>query len=258
VIEGIFVVLDGAYAFSRQYTQSADPTLMAGLLTALRLSSREVARGEVRQAHLGESQLIFEALPGRPHDFVAVFATSTEQTSDLVRLARLIGEAFLQRYSEQIKTWTSTDGPFSDFQPTADQIVASGAWRSAGPHPPLALRITFTYNLSIPREPLRIGDEVTVTFQIRNDNTVPVIIEAIGNALPVPFLALRRLNRHLLLRGTIFLHRTSLPPKRTHDVTMVMEAKQPGRVQLAPILHGVHNALPFTILGAYRELEITS
>ena len=258
MIEGIFVVIDGAYAFSRQYAQTADPTLMAGLLTALRISSREVARGEVRQAHLGESQLVFEALPGRPSDFVAVFATSNEQAGDLVRLARLIGEAFTQRYGERIQTWTSTDGPFTDFQPTVDQIVASGAWRSAAPPPPSALRITFSYNLSVPRDPLHIDDEATVTFQVRNNGRNPVILEAIGNALPLPFLSLRRLSRHILLRGTIFLHRTHLPPDGTHTVTMVMVAKQPGRVQLAPILHGVHNALPFTLLGTYREIEIVS
>ena len=69
MIKAIFIVLNGAYAFSRQYTDLVDPHMLSGLLTAFRASSREFATGDFRQARFEDSEVIVDGLTERPGDF---------------------------------------------------------------------------------------------------------------------------------------------------------------------------------------------
>jgi len=255
MIEAIFIVVNGAYAYSRQYAQHADPTMLSGLLTALRLSSKEVSHGEFRQAQFGDSQVVFEAFPDHPANFVAVFASPTEGVADLTRLAKITCQAFVERYGARLDSWTSLDGPFEDFQPTVDQLVAAGQWRAAK-GPVEIPHVDFAYSFSLPREPVHNGDSLTVTFTIHNGGDKPVTIAAIGNALPEASFAVSGLTGHVLLRGTIFLHNAVLKPAESHSIPLTLKARRAGHADFAPILHGVQSTRPFTILGPHRKLDI--
>jgi hypothetical protein len=255
MIEAIFIVINGAYAYSRQYAQQADPTMLSGLLTALRVSSKEVSQGEFRQAQFGESQVVFETFPGHPGNFVAVFASPTEGVADITGLAKIVCQAFVEYAGSRLDTWTSLDGPFEDFQPILDQIVAVGQWRGAKglsetPH------MDFAFSFTLPREPVHNDDTLTVTFTIHNGGDKPVTITAIGNALPEGAFAVTGLTGHVLLRGTIFLHNAVLKPNESRTIPLTLKARRAGQADFAPILHGVQSTRPFTILGPHRKLDV--
>ncbi|MFX1582683.1 MAG: hypothetical protein ACFFCJ_10765, partial [Promethearchaeota archaeon] len=128
MIKAIFIILNGAYAFSKQYTDQIDPHLLSGLLTAFRISSKEFATGEFRQAKFEGSEVLMDGLTERPNDFVAIFATPEERPNDLTNLMALIKTAFISNYGERIHTWNSLQGPFADFEPTIDQLIAGCIW----------------------------------------------------------------------------------------------------------------------------------
>ncbi len=94
MIKAIFIVINGAYAFSRQYTEQIDPHLLSGLLTAFRVSSKEFATGEFRQAKFEGSEVFVDGLTERPNDFVAIFATPEERAADLTNLMALMVKRF--------------------------------------------------------------------------------------------------------------------------------------------------------------------
>lgn len=254
MIKAIFIVINGAYAFSRQYTEQIDPHMLSGLLTAFRISSKEFATGEFRQAKFEGSEVIVDGLTERPNDFVAIFATPDERAPDLTNLMALVKSAFIGNYGEQIHTWNSLEGPFHEFEPMLDQIIAGCVWCDTEEvlAPP---KVTFTSDLVPPKETIYRGHSLNVKYFIHNLNDVPIRLTSIVNAIPHLF-NLDGLTRNVVLRGTAFLRNHQLSPEGEYEMILPIKARRIGHTQIAPILFITQAGQAFTILGENREIDI--
>ncbi|MFX1491421.1 MAG: hypothetical protein ACFFBU_04120 [Promethearchaeota archaeon] len=254
MIKAIFIILNGAYAFSRQYTDQVDPHMLSGLLTAFRVSSKEFATGDFRQAKFEGSEVFVDGLTERPNDFVAIFATPDERPSDLTNLMALVKTAFIEHYGERLHSWNSLEGPFSDFEPTIDQLIAGCVWCDTEKvmEPP---RITFTTDLIPAKETVFRGDALNVKYFIHNSSNHPVKLTAIVNAVPQLF-ELDGLTRTLVLRQTVFLRNYELKAEEAYESIIPIKARRIGHTNISPILFITQNGIAFTILGENREIDI--
>jgi hypothetical protein len=254
MIKAIFIVLNGAYAFSKQYTDQIDPHMLSGLLTAFRISSKEFATGEFRQAKFEGSEVFVDGLTERPNDFVAIFATPEERTSDLTNLMALIKTAFISNYGEKIHTWDSLEGPFSDFEPTLDQLIAGCIWCDTEKitEPP---KVTFTTDVVPAKETVYRGNSLNVKYYIHNTSTHPIHLTAIVNAIPHLF-ELDGLTKNVVLRKTAFLRNRQLNPNDSHESIIPIKARRIGHTEIAPILFITQGTQAFTVLGENREIDI--
>lgn len=254
MIKAIFIVLNGAYAFSKQYTDQIDPHMLSGLLTAFRVSSKEFATGEFRQAKFEGSEVMVDGLTERPNDFVAIFATPDERADDLTNLMALIKSAFIGNYGERIHKWSSLEGPFSDFEPMIDQIIAGCVWcdtEEIAESP----TVTFTTDLIPPKETVYRGDSLNVKYYIHNKSSKPIHLTAIVNAVPNLF-ELDGLTKNVILRNTAFLRHHQLNPNTHHESIIPIKARRIGHTQIAPILFITQGKQAFTVLGENREIDI--
>ncbi|MFX1564909.1 MAG: hypothetical protein ACFFCH_02840 [Promethearchaeota archaeon] len=254
MIKAIFIVLNGAYAFSKQYTDQIDPHMLSGLLTAFRVSSKEFATGEFRQAKFEGSEVLVDGLTERPNDFVAIFATPEERANDLTNLMALIKTAFISNYGERIHTWNSLQGPFSDFEPTIDQLIAGCIWCDTEEvlEPP---KITFTTDLIPPSETVRRGSALNLKYYVHNSSSQSVNLTAIVNAIPHLF-ELDGLTKNIILRGTAFLRNRLLKPAEAHESIIPVRARRIGHTDVAPILFITQGTNAFSVLGENREIDI--
>ena len=254
MIKAIFIVLNGAYAFSRQYTESVDPTMLSGLLTAFRASSKEFATGAFRQARFEGSEVFVDGLTERPGDFVAIFATPEERQPDLTNLMSLIKTTFIGEYGERIHTWSSLDGPFEEFQPMIDQIVAGCIWCDTEEivEPP---QVTFITDISPAKETVYRGNTVNLRYYIFNSSSAPITLTAIVNAIPQLF-ELDGLTPNIVLRQTAFLRNRRLKPEESYTTTLSVKARRIGHTEVAPILFLTQGGHAFSILCENREIDI--
>jgi hypothetical protein len=254
MIKAIFIVLNGAYAFSRQYTDQIDPHMLSGLLTAFRVSSKEFATGDFRQAKFEGSEVVVDGLTERPNDFVAIFATPEERANDLENLMALIKSAFVVNYGHRIHTWNSLEGSFSDFEPTIDQIIAGCVWCDAETilEQP---KVTFTTDLIPAKDTVFRGNSVNVKYYIHNSSNNPINLTAIVNAIPHLF-ELDGLTPNVILRNTAFLRNRRLTPDETHESIIPIKARRIGHTEIAPILFITQGNQAFTVLGENREIDI--
>ncbi len=254
MIKAIFIVLNGAYAFSRQYTDQIDPHMLSGLLTAFRVSSKEFATGEFREAKFEGSEVIVDGLTERPNDFVAIFATPEERPADLTNLMALIKTAFISDYGDRIHTWNSLQGPFAEFEPTIDQLIAGCIWCDTEEilEPP---RVTFTTDLVPPKEIVNRGNSLNVKYYIHNNSSNPIRLTAIVNAIPHLF-ELDGLTKNVILRNTTFLRNRQLNPNEAHESVIPIKARRIGHTEVAPILFITQGNQAFTVLGDNREIDI--
>ncbi len=254
MIKAIFIVLNGAYAFSRQYTEQIDPTLLSGLITAFRASSKEFATGDFRQAKFEGSEVLVDGLTERPNDFVAIFATPDERTADLTNLMALIKTTFIDLYGERLHTWNALDGPFSDFEPQIDQIIAGCIWCDTEKlmAPP---KVTFTADLIPAKETVFRGKTVNIKYYIHNSSSNPIKLTAIVNAIPHLF-DLDGLTRTVIIRDTAFLRNWELKPEEEYQLILPIKARRIGHTSVAPILFVTQNGQVFTILGESRDMDI--
>ena len=254
MIKAIFIVLNGAYAFSKQYTEQIDPHMLSGLLTAFRISSHEFATGEFRQAKFEGSEVVVDGLTERPNDFVAIFATPDERPNDLTNLMALIKTAFIGNYGERIHTWDSLEGPFSDFEPMIDQIIAGCVWCDTEQvmEPP---KVTFTTDLIPPKETVYRGNSLNVKYFIHNSSSSSINLTAIVNAIPHLF-QLDGLTKNVILRNTAFLRNRQLKPGEFHESILPIKARRIGHTEIAPILFITQGSQAYTVLGENREIDI--
>lgn len=254
MIRAIFIVLNGSYAFSRQYIEQIDPHMLSGLLTAFRVSSKEFVTGDFRQAKFADSEVFVDGLTERPNDFVAILATPEERATDLTNLMALVKTAFIEQYGERLHSWTSLDGPFSDFEPTIDQIIAGCVWCDTEKiiEPP---KITFTTDIIPAKETVFRGDSVNVKYYIHNSSKQPISLTAIVNAIPELFDP-DGLTRTVILRNTAFLRNHQLQPEEHYDTIIPIRARRIGHTEIAPILFLTQGTQAFTILGENRPLDI--
>lgn len=254
MIKAIFIVLNGAYAFSRQYTEQIDPTLLSGLLTAFRVSSKEFATGDFRQAKFEGSEVLVDGLTERPNDFVAIFATPDERANDLTNLMALIKTTFIELYGERLHTWNALDGPFTDFEPQIDQLIAGCIWCDTEKitTPP---NVTFTADLIPAKETVFRGKTINVKYYIHNSSSNPIKLTAIVNAIPHLF-DLDGLTRTVIIRDTAFLRNWELKPEEEYDIILPIKARRIGHTSVAPILFVTQNGQVFTILGESHEMDI--
>ena len=254
MIKAIFIVLNGAYAFSKQYTEKIDPHLLSGLLTAFRASSKEFATGEFRQAKFEGSEVLVDSLTERSNDFVAIFATPDERQNDLTNLMALIKTAFISDYGEQIHSWSSLEGPFSDFEPTIDQLIAGCIWCDTEKitEPP---KVTFTTDLIPAKDIVYRGNTLNVKYYIYNNSSQPIHLTAIVNAIPHLF-ELGGLTKNIMLRKTSFLRNHQLNPNESHESIIPIKARRIGHTEIAPILFITQGNQAFTVLGENREIDV--
>jgi hypothetical protein len=254
MIKAIFIVLNGAYAFSRQYTDLVDPHMLSGLLTAFRASSKEFATGDFRQARFEGSEVFVDGLTERPGDFVAIFATPEERPIDLTNLMSMIKTTFIGEYGERIHTWNSLEGPFEEFEPTLDQIIAGCVWCDTEEvtEPP---QVTFLTDIDPAKETLYRGNTVNVRYYIHNTSSAPITLTAIVNAIPQLF-ELDGLTPNIVLRQTAFLRNRRLNPEEEYSTTLSVKARRIGHTQVAPILFITQNGHAFSILCENREIDI--
>ncbi|MFX1319912.1 MAG: hypothetical protein ACFE9D_11360 [Promethearchaeota archaeon] len=254
MIKAIFIVLNGAYAFSRQYTDKIDPHMLSGLLTAFRVSSKEFATGEFRQAKFEGSEVVVDGLTERPNDFVAIFATPDERSTDLTNLMALIKTAFISDYGDRIHTWNSLQGPFADFEPTIDQLIAGCIWCDTEEimEPPT---VTFTTDLMPAKETVYRGNSLNIKYFIHNSSSKSIYLTAIVNAIPHLF-ELDGLTKNVILRSTAFLRNQQLKPNEAHESIIPIKARRIGHTEVAPILFITQGNQAFTVLGENREMDI--
>ncbi|MFX0168125.1 MAG: hypothetical protein ACFE89_02105 [Candidatus Hodarchaeota archaeon] len=254
MIKAIFIVLNGAYAFSRQYTDQVDPTMLSGLLTAFRVSSKEFATGDFRQARFEGSEVFVDGLTERPGDFVAIFATPEERQPDLTNLMGLIKSTFIGEYGDRIHTWNSLEGPFEDFEPLLDQIVAGCIWCDTEEitEPP---KVAFLTDLDPAKETVYRGNSVNVRYYIHNSSQAPMNLTAIVNAVP-PLFELDGVTPNIILRQTAFLRNRKLKPEEDYVTTLSIKARRIGHTEIAPILFLTQGGQAFSILGENREIDI--
>ncbi len=254
MIKAIFIVLNGAYAFSRQYLQQVDPTMLSGLLTALRASSKEISEGEFRQAKFGDSDVFVDGLSDREGDFVAIFATADERQTDLTNLMALIKTAFISRFGEKLHSWTSLDGPFNEFESTIDQIIAGCIWCDTE-EPTEAPNIMFNYDLAPDKETIFRGKDIAVKYNILNVDNSSVKLMAISNAVPELF-SVDGVPDNFMLRNTIFLRNKRLRQDEEFHAQIKLKARRIGHTELAPILFVIQGSQAFSILGENKEFDI--
>ncbi len=254
MIKAIFIVLNGAYAFSRQYTEQIDPHMLSGLLTAFRVSSKEFATGEFRQAKFEGSEVIVDGLTERPNDFVAIFATPEERANDLTNLMALIKTAFISDYGERIHKWNSLEGPFSEFEPTIDQIIAGCVWcdTEVVKEPP---KVTFTTDLIPVKKTVYRGNALNIKYYIQNSSSLSIHLTAIVNAIPHLF-ELDGLTKNVVLRKTTFLRNRQLKPDEAYESIIPIKARRIGHTEIAPILFITQGKQAFTVLGENREIDV--
>ncbi|MFW9831113.1 MAG: hypothetical protein ACFFD8_05010 [Candidatus Thorarchaeota archaeon] len=254
MIKAIFIVINGAFAFSRQYTEQIDPHMLSGLLTAFRVSSKEFASGNFRQAKFEGSEVLVDGLTERPNDFVAIFATPDERTIDLTNLMALVKTAFIGNYGEKIHTWSSLDGTFNEFEPMIDQIIAGCVWCDTEEviSPP---KVTFTTDIIPAKETVFRGNALEVKYFIHNLSEQPIRLTAIVNAIPHLF-ELEGVTRNIVLRGTTFLRNHKLKPEEEYETVLPIKARRIGHTTIAPILFVTQSGQAFTILGEHREIDI--
>jgi hypothetical protein len=228
--------------------------MLSGLLTAFRASSKEFATGAFRQARFEGSEVFVDGLTERPGDFVAIFATPEERQIDLTNLMSLIKTTFIGEYGERIHQWSSLDGPFEEFEPTLDQIIAGCVWCDTEEitEPP---QMTFLTDLDPAKETVYRGNTVNVRYYIHNTSSSPVTLTAIVNAVPQLF-ELDGLTSNIILRHTAFLRNRKIQPEEEYTTTLSLKARRIGHTQIAPILFLTQSGRAFSILGENREIDI--
>lgn len=254
MIKAIFIVLNGAYAFSRQYTELIDPHMLSGLLTAFRASSKEFATGDFRQARFEGSEVVVDGLTERPNDFVAIFATPDERAKDLTNLMALIKTAFIGQYGERLHSWNSLEGPFAEFEPTIDQIIAGCVWCDTD-EPTEAPKISFSFDLDPSKETVHRGDLITANYHIRNSDKKPIRLTAITNAIPELF-SHEGTTAQVVLRKTVFLRNIKLKREEYYKTAIQFKARRIGHTNFAPMLFLTQGSKAFTILGHNWEFDI--
>ncbi len=228
--------------------------MLSGLLTAFRVSSKEFATGDFRQAKFEGSEVMVDGLTERPNDFVAIFATPDERSTDLTNLMGLIKSAFIGNYGERIHTWDSLEGPFSEFEPMIDQIIAGCVWCDTEEvlDPP---KVTFTTDLIPAKETVYRGNTLNVKYYIHNTSPNPIHLTAIVNAIPNLF-QLDGLTKNVILRKTAFLRNYELAPDEAHETILPIKARRIGHTEIAPILFITRGKQAFTVLGELRDIDI--
>jgi hypothetical protein len=254
MIKAIFIVLNGAYAFSRQYTDQIDPHMLSGLLTAFRVSSKEFATGDFRQAKFEGSEVLVDGLTERPNDFVAIFATPEERAADLTNLMALIKTAFISDYGERIHSWDSLQGPFADFEPTIDQLIAGCIWCDTE-EVLEAPKLAFTIDVVPPKDIVQRGSSLNIKYYIHNNSSQNIHLTAIVNAIPHLF-ELNGLTKNVILRNTAFLRNRQLKPDEAHESIIPIKARRIGHTEVAPILFLTQGTRAFSVLGENREIDI--
>ncbi len=195
-----------------------------------------------------------DGLTERPNDFVAIFATPEERPNDLTNLMALIKTAFISNYGERIHTWNSLQGPFADFEPTIDQLIAGCIWCDTEEvmEPP---KLTFTTDVIPPKDIVQRGSSLNLKYYIHNNSSQNIHLTAIVNAIPHLF-ELNGLTKNVILRSTAFLRNRQLKPDETHESIIPIKARRIGHTEIAPILFLTQGIQAFSVLGENRDIDI--